>query len=201
MQGLQHHSNMIASDSVLPGQYWDSEKGSYYNMFRDYDPETGRYLQSDPIGLAGGMNTYAYVGGNPVMFTDSTGLINDNSMYSGLPPQVAQDLRAYQSQWMGGAIDFGRNYIDMRSLNWKQSDKYFHCKANCQAASRGAGGNAAACSISDAREATDQLLGDTAVQSAADQAANTIGRLGASHGVSCAQTCSAFRPSSLPAGY
>ncbi|MFZ6659143.1 RHS repeat-associated core domain-containing protein, partial [Undibacterium sp. TJN19] len=56
------------------GQYFDQETGLHYNYFRDYDPRTGRYVESDPIGLAGGMTTYGYVGANPVSLVDARGL-------------------------------------------------------------------------------------------------------------------------------
>jgi len=59
----------------FPGQYFDVETGMNYNYFRDYEPGTGRYVESDPIGFEGGFNTYAYVGNAPLRRVDPRGLV------------------------------------------------------------------------------------------------------------------------------
>ena len=57
----------------FPGQQYDAVVGLHYNYFRDYDPAIGRYVESDPIGIWGGLNTYAYVSGNPLSLVDRKG--------------------------------------------------------------------------------------------------------------------------------
>ncbi|MCP5206257.1 MAG: pilus assembly protein [Hahellaceae bacterium] len=64
----------VALHLRLPGQYFDAETREHYNYYRTYDPQLGRYTTSDPMGLRGGINTYAYVGGNPVNAADPLGL-------------------------------------------------------------------------------------------------------------------------------
>jgi len=67
-------SNLVNIRLRFPGQYLDEETGLHYNYFRDYDPVTGRYVQSDPIGLAGGPNTHVYADANPLVAVDPLGL-------------------------------------------------------------------------------------------------------------------------------
>lgn len=65
-------------DLRFPGQRYDRASGLYYNYFRDYDPSAGRYTQSDPIGLDGGISTYGYVGSATLQRTDRRGLVYGN---------------------------------------------------------------------------------------------------------------------------
>ncbi|WP_408611919.1 RHS repeat-associated core domain-containing protein [Chitiniphilus purpureus] len=79
----------------FPGQYFDKETGRFHNYFRDYDPRIGRYIQSDPIGLAGGINTYGYVEGSPLSRVDPLGLQSDKINSYPLPgiPNVSAEAQ------------------------------------------------------------------------------------------------------------
>lgn len=69
----------------LPGQYFDNETKLNYNLNRDYNPNWGRYVQSDPIGLSGGINTYGYSLGNSIFNFDNDGLEVGNLFQRGYP--------------------------------------------------------------------------------------------------------------------
>ncbi len=74
----------VGFDLRRPGQWLDAESGLYYNYFRYYDPGTGRYISSDPIGIAGGLNIYAYAAGNPLKYIDPLGLIPPSMVPQGI---------------------------------------------------------------------------------------------------------------------
>jgi RHS repeat-associated protein len=86
-----------------PGQYFDSETGLFQNMQRDYDPQVGRYIESDPIGLRGGSySTYVYVGDNPVSRVDSTGLLDCDGSWRlmGWDPLLPRITRGCKCYWL-----------------------------------------------------------------------------------------------------
>jgi RHS repeat-associated protein len=72
----------------FPGQQYDAATGLHYNYFRDYDPATGRYVESDPIGLSGGFGTYAYVSAQPLFLVDPLGLCSEGCCSKVSWPQI-----------------------------------------------------------------------------------------------------------------
>lgn len=72
----------VAYNLRFPGQVFDGQAGLHQNGFRDYDPAAARYIESDPIGLKGGINTYNYVNNRPTLAIDPNGLSSITSSVS-----------------------------------------------------------------------------------------------------------------------
>lgn len=95
---------MFTMNLRMPGQYFDKNTNLFYNYFRDYDPQLGSYVQSDPIGLEAGTNTYSYVSGNSVTGTDPLGLEGPNPGWRGSVTDAAPygsvraDVKTYLCQ-------------------------------------------------------------------------------------------------------
>jgi RHS repeat-associated protein len=96
-------AGLAAMPMRFPGQYADDETGFSYNYFRDYEPAIGKYIQSDPIGLRGGNNAYAYAANGPTIWIDPLGL------YTRCMPGTIEDLTSPECQGpqQGGGGGFG----------------------------------------------------------------------------------------------
>ena len=97
----------------LPGQYFDKETNLAYNYYRDFDAGVGRYVESDPIGLGGGLNPYSYARLSPVSLSDPAGL------YPGQrpPPPPGYD----PSRWQHSQDAKGNNWLtDPAGGRWRE---------------------------------------------------------------------------------
>ncbi|MCP5416287.1 MAG: RHS domain-containing protein [Chromatiaceae bacterium] len=123
----------VTNNIRFPGQYYDQETGLHYNYYRTYDPATGRYLESDPIGLEGGLNTFVYAENNPIIYADPYGLrpIPNNSgpHPGGWGPGGPRYGNWVGAGWSGGSSG---NAPPIDSLD-KCGKEHDQCWAKCQA--------------------------------------------------------------------
>lgn len=97
-----------------PGQYFDEETETHYNYLRDYDPKTGRYITSDPIGLSGGFNRFAYANASPQNYSDAMGLQANPALgacVAGPNPVCAVGAGTTGAALLGTAIGVGIGHL------------------------------------------------------------------------------------------
>jgi RHS repeat-associated protein len=152
----------------FPGQYYDKGTGLHYNGFRDYNPAIGRYIESDPIGLKGGVNTYAYIENNPLLYTDPTGKVAliDNIIGGLINVGIDYALHKATGQCYGFGnflLDFGLGFATdgLSALNDLRNASILAkaTKAEILAANKAAGAAAEAQAASDLIAEGNTILG------------------------------------------
>ena len=98
--GIGTPSGSVTVNLRMPGQYYDAESDIFYNWNRYYNPEIGRYVSSDPIGLAGGINTFLYATANPLLLSDPDGLL-PKWVQDKLSPQDRKNLANNLNEFTG----------------------------------------------------------------------------------------------------
>jgi len=158
---------------ILPGQYFDSETNLHYNYFRDYDPATGRYITSDPIGLRGGLNSYFYAGANPIRFYD-TDALDYQEHKEGIKAIGPYD--AYNAGYdIAGDAKNSASSSGLPGPHNGPQDAYRHCVWSCLM-TRALGSDAAR-AIGGIHEAANQRSGQPNDEKIMDDANNAAGRI------------------------
>ncbi|RRD55660.1 RHS repeat-associated core domain-containing protein, partial [Comamonadaceae bacterium OH2545_COT-014] len=98
--GIIQSQTTIEMNLRFPGQYYDEETGTHYNFHRDYKPNLGRYLQSDPIGLKAGVNLFAYVDLRPLIWMDSLGLKSQEDAEESISDWVKKNACKKGCDWL-----------------------------------------------------------------------------------------------------
>ena len=109
---LEHSRTGVDTPLRFPGQYFDAETGLHYNLYRYYDPTTGRYTTRDPLGLAPSPNPHTYVP-NPTGWTDPLGLMDCQDAKSTPNTKDDVDNRIHNPNRSQNAVFGGKSAADL----------------------------------------------------------------------------------------